>query len=69
MQCLIWSNQAHFNFKYKDDLFVYLLLFLFCTFYKNNHMQDKVRFVKIQIDTFLPRMINKLNLKFLKKSQ
>lgn len=32
-------------------------------------MQDKVRFVKIQIDTFLPRMINKLNLKFLKKSQ
>ena len=28
-------------FKYKYDLFVYLLLFTFCIFYKNNHMQDK----------------------------
>ena len=28
-------------FKYKYDLFVYLLLFIFCIFYKNNHMQDK----------------------------
>ena len=28
-------------FKYKYDLFVYLLLFIFCIFYKNNHMQDE----------------------------